>query len=284
MRWLAVPAMAVAAAGCVSSGDITLLHREITDVSRQVENLGRQSTGKEDLQAMSKKLADQNAQVLKSSADVQVELQQLHDQIQALQSNLDATNQRLATLSTELAATRERLSGGQGPGPAAAAAGTRRASRSGRGPGDPDPARSRRARPAVQRRLRGLPPRQLRPRDPGVLRVRQEVPLHRPRGQRALLDRRVLLLEEAVQGGDRRLHPAAQHLQDVGQGRRCSAQEGPRLSRARRPLAGGHQPAVRPLRAPGHQGGGSGTLPARRPRGQGEVSQNVRRRVHGKED
>lgn len=121
MRWLAVPALAVAAVGCVSSGDITLLHREITDVSRQVENLGRQSTGKEDLQAMSKKLADQNAQVLKSSADVQVELQQLHDQIQALQSNLDATNQRLATLSTELAATRERLSGGQGPGPAAAA-------------------------------------------------------------------------------------------------------------------------------------------------------------------
>lgn len=109
MRWLLLPVAAVAAAGCVSSGDITLLHREITDVSRQVENLSKQATGKEDLQAMSRKLAEQSAQVLKSSADIQVQLQQLRDQIQALQSNLDATNQRLASLSTELAATRDRF-------------------------------------------------------------------------------------------------------------------------------------------------------------------------------
>ncbi|MBZ5587863.1 MAG: tol-pal system protein YbgF [Acidobacteriia bacterium] len=109
MRWLVVPVLAVGVVGCVSSGDITLLHREITDVSRQVENLGRQSTGKEDLNVMSRKLADQNAQVLKSNADIQVELQQLRDQIQALQSNLDATNQRLSTLSSDLASARERL-------------------------------------------------------------------------------------------------------------------------------------------------------------------------------
>jgi tol-pal system protein YbgF len=109
MRWLTFPALAVAAAGCVSSGDINLLHREITDVSRQVENLGRQSSGKEELQAMSRKLADQNAQVLKSNADIQAELQQLRSQMQALQANLEATSQRLASLSNELAATRERL-------------------------------------------------------------------------------------------------------------------------------------------------------------------------------
>ncbi len=119
MRWLLVPLLAAGVAGCVSSGDIALLHREITDVSRQVENLGRQSTGKEDLNALSRKLADQSAQVLKSNADIQVELQQLHDQIQALQANLDATNQRLAALSSDLAATRERLASGP-PSPAGA--------------------------------------------------------------------------------------------------------------------------------------------------------------------
>lgn len=114
MRWLFVPLVAVAVAGCVSSGDIALLHREITDVSRQVENLGRQSTGKEDLNSMSRKLADQNALVLKSNADIQTELQQLRDQIQALQSNLDATNQRLSTLSSDLAATREHFAAAPG--------------------------------------------------------------------------------------------------------------------------------------------------------------------------
>jgi len=111
MRWLVFPALAAAAVGCVSSGDIDLLHREITDVSRQVENLSRQSPDKEALQVMNRKLADQSAQVLKSNADIQADLQELRDQIQALQANLEATSQRLASLSNELAATRERLGG-----------------------------------------------------------------------------------------------------------------------------------------------------------------------------
>lgn len=107
MRRLLVTVLALTAVGCVSSGDIDLLHREITDVSRQVENLGKQSTGKEDLKVMSQRLADQNSQVLKSNADIQVELQQLRDQIESLQSNLEATNQRLEALTNELAAARE---------------------------------------------------------------------------------------------------------------------------------------------------------------------------------
>ena len=40
MRSLIIPtALALVTTGCVSSGDIELLHREITGVSRQVENL-----------------------------------------------------------------------------------------------------------------------------------------------------------------------------------------------------------------------------------------------------
>ncbi|MFH1176407.1 MAG: tol-pal system protein YbgF [Acidobacteriota bacterium] len=112
MRTLLCAGLAVVTLGCVSSGDISLLHREITDVSRQVEELGRQSSGKEDVQAMEQKLADHSAQLLKSNADIRVQLEQLRDQLETLQSNLDATNQRLEALSNELAATRERLAGG----------------------------------------------------------------------------------------------------------------------------------------------------------------------------
>ena len=49
MRLWVIAGLAVGLTGCVSSGDMDLLHREITDVSRQVENLGRQSTGKDDI-------------------------------------------------------------------------------------------------------------------------------------------------------------------------------------------------------------------------------------------
>lgn len=121
MRAIATVVLALSVAGCVSSGDIDLLHREITDVSRQVEELGRQSSGKDDVKAISQKMADANAQVLKSNADIQLELQQLRDQIESLQANLEATNQRLEVLSNELAASRERLSAPAGATDPAAA-------------------------------------------------------------------------------------------------------------------------------------------------------------------
>jgi tol-pal system protein YbgF len=127
MRALVASILAVSAVGCVSSGDVELLHREITDVSRQVENLGRQSSGKEDLQAVAKKMADQNSQVLKSNADIQVELKSLRDQIQSLRASLDATSQRLDAVSQELAGTREQqaapLTSAPGQAAGAAAAG-----------------------------------------------------------------------------------------------------------------------------------------------------------------
>jgi tol-pal system protein YbgF len=108
MRQISLAALALALTGCVSTGDIDLLHREITDVARQVDELGQNSSGKQDLQAVSQKLTEQNAQMMKSNADIVAELQQVRDQMERLQANLDATNQRLEALSNELAAARER--------------------------------------------------------------------------------------------------------------------------------------------------------------------------------
>ena len=108
MRRLLILSLIIGTAGCVSSGDVELLHREITDVARQVEELGQQSSGKQDLQAVGQKLTEQNTQMLRSSADIRAELEQLRDQIERLQANLEATNQRLEALSNELAAARER--------------------------------------------------------------------------------------------------------------------------------------------------------------------------------
>ena len=109
MRHATVSALCLAAAGCVSSSDIELLHREITDVTRQVDTLARQSSGKEDLRAMSQKAAEQNSQVLRSNADIQLRLEELSGQIESLGASLDATSQRLEALSNELAAARAGL-------------------------------------------------------------------------------------------------------------------------------------------------------------------------------
>ncbi len=119
MRTLLMAILAGATAGCVTTGDIELLHREITDVSRDVQRLAQQTSGKQDLESMSRELGAQSDRLLKSNADIQLQLQQLREHLELLQGSLEVTTQRLDALSNELAATRERLAQGAGT-PAAA--------------------------------------------------------------------------------------------------------------------------------------------------------------------
>lgn len=97
------------ALGCVSSGDIELLHREITDVGKRVDDLARATSGKEDVAALSRTVSQQTSQLLKSNADIQQEIRALREQMETLQAALESTNQRLGQLSQELAAAREKL-------------------------------------------------------------------------------------------------------------------------------------------------------------------------------
>ncbi|MCS7182762.1 MAG: tol-pal system protein YbgF [Thermoanaerobaculum sp.] len=115
-RFLAfVLATALAALGCVSSGDVELLHREITDVGKRVDDLARATSGKEDVAALSRTVSQQTSQLLKSNADIQQELRALREQMETLQAALEATNQRLGQLSQELAAAREKLQATSAP-------------------------------------------------------------------------------------------------------------------------------------------------------------------------
>jgi tol-pal system protein YbgF len=132
VRHAALLAALLLAVGCVSTSDVELLHREITDVGKRVDDLARQSSDKDDLKTMSAQLATQNSEVLKSNADIQAELRELRDQIEALQASLEVTSQRLEAVANELAASRERAAlgappaaapGAPGVTPAAAAAG-----------------------------------------------------------------------------------------------------------------------------------------------------------------
>lgn len=116
---LALATAVFAASGCVSSGDIDLLHREITDVGKRVDDLARATSGKEDVAALSRTVSQQTSQVLKSNADIQQEIRALREQMETLQAALEATNQRLGQLSQELAAAREKLQA-MGTAPSAA--------------------------------------------------------------------------------------------------------------------------------------------------------------------
>jgi len=95
--------------GCTSTEDMNLLHREITDVQRQVQTLETATLGREDLRAMERKMEDLTSQTMRSNADLAMRVSQLQEQIEALHASLDLTTRRLQTISQEMAAARSRF-------------------------------------------------------------------------------------------------------------------------------------------------------------------------------
>jgi tol-pal system protein YbgF len=110
-RALAVPllAAALAAAGCVSTQDIEGINSQLSEIQRQVLQVQRQSSSKEDVENLDAQVGRQMDSLLKTEADMQVKLQDLSRQIDELQAKLEDTNYRLGQLSQQIATTNQEL-------------------------------------------------------------------------------------------------------------------------------------------------------------------------------
>ena len=108
---LSLPLLALAA--CTSSEDMTLLHREITDVQQQVEQLSQSMPAKQDLTSLDSRMQEVAAQTSRSNADLAMRVEQLQEQIEALQASLERTTRQLETISQELARARSSAATGQ---------------------------------------------------------------------------------------------------------------------------------------------------------------------------
>lgn len=102
-------AASLAAGGCVSSTDIENLDSQLNEIQRQILQLQRQAPSKDEVTSLEESVGREMATLLKSEADMQVRLQELSAQIEALQSKLDDTNYRLAQLSQNIATTNQEL-------------------------------------------------------------------------------------------------------------------------------------------------------------------------------
>jgi tol-pal system protein YbgF len=91
---------------CTSSEDMALLHREITDVQRSVDNLETEVLNQSDLRAMEQSMQELTDKNLRSNADLAFKVEELQEQIEALHASLEITTRRLQTISQELAAVR----------------------------------------------------------------------------------------------------------------------------------------------------------------------------------
>lgn len=124
MRSLKVVGLGVltlALVACTSSEDMALLHREISDVQQQVEQLSQSMPAKQDLDAVERRMQEVATQTSRSSADLAMRVEQLQEQIEALHSSLERTTKQLETISQELARARSAAATGQYLPPVSAA-------------------------------------------------------------------------------------------------------------------------------------------------------------------
>lgn len=100
---------ALAAMGCVSTEDIQGIQTQISDVQRQLLQMQQLAPSKTDVGNLETSMGKQMDSLLKTEADMQVKLQDLTGQIEALQAKLEDTTYRLSQLSQQIAATNQEL-------------------------------------------------------------------------------------------------------------------------------------------------------------------------------
>jgi tol-pal system protein YbgF len=100
-------ALAAGLAGCVSSSDIEGIHSQVADVQRQVLQVQKQGSSKDELAQLQAAFSSQMQALLKQEADMQVKLGGLSAQIDQLQAKLEDTNYRLSQVSQQIAAAQE---------------------------------------------------------------------------------------------------------------------------------------------------------------------------------
>jgi tol-pal system protein YbgF len=97
------------AAGCVSSTDIESLQEQNAQLQRQIAEMRAQGSSKQEVAGLEATLRQQTDQLLKTEADMRVDLGNLSSQIAQLQGSLEDTNYRLSQLSQQIAAANQDL-------------------------------------------------------------------------------------------------------------------------------------------------------------------------------
>ena len=102
-------ALLVGATGCTSSSQLESIESQLADLQRQALQIQKQTSSKQEIATLQETASEQTQNLLKSQADIQVELREVASLIQQLEAKLEDTNYRLAQLSQQIAATNQEL-------------------------------------------------------------------------------------------------------------------------------------------------------------------------------
>ncbi|HEY0141155.1 MAG TPA: tol-pal system protein YbgF [Thermoanaerobaculia bacterium] len=102
LRLLVLSAVALAAAGCVSTSDFEAAQRQIAELQEELANVKRTAAGKQDVQNVNTRIAEQTETLLKSNATLVAKVAEIDDRIATTQGGVEQANYRMDRLAQQV--------------------------------------------------------------------------------------------------------------------------------------------------------------------------------------
>jgi tol-pal system protein YbgF len=101
-RILAVAVSALLASSCASTSDVEKLQDRIADLQQELAQMKRTSAGKDEVQSVNQRIADQTETLLRSNTTLVAKVDQIEDTVQNVQGSVEQTGNRLDRLSQQV--------------------------------------------------------------------------------------------------------------------------------------------------------------------------------------
>jgi len=102
LRFLALAAVTLAAAGCISTSDFQRAQDQIAELQEELANVKRTSSSKEEVQGVNVRIAEQTETLLRSNATLVAKVAELEERMQTSQGNTEQSAYRMDQLAQQL--------------------------------------------------------------------------------------------------------------------------------------------------------------------------------------
>lgn len=103
LKILVTLAAALAAAACASTKDLERAQDQVSELQQELANVKRTAAGKEEVQSVNTRIAEQTEMLLKSNAQLVSKVSELDNRIQTAQGSIEQTSYRVDQLAQQLA-------------------------------------------------------------------------------------------------------------------------------------------------------------------------------------
>jgi tol-pal system protein YbgF len=106
---IVMSAVALAAAGCISTSDFEAAQRQISELQEELANVKRTASSKDEVQNVNVRIAEQTETLLRSNATLVAKVADIEDRIQKTQGSAEDLNHRLDQVAQQIGSAQRDL-------------------------------------------------------------------------------------------------------------------------------------------------------------------------------